>query len=116
MASTSTRRSKVRVRNVDIDNNDDCITIKSGKDEDGLRVNRPSEDIIVENSHFHNGGSLVAMGSETSGGIRNVIVRHCVADSDNCGAHPVQDPAQPRRRGGEHHLQRYRAQRYSPGV
>src|ERR1019366_7119914 len=43
---------KVRVRNVDIDNNDDSITIKSGKDEDGLRVNRPSPDIIVENSHI----------------------------------------------------------------
>ena len=108
--------SKVRVRNVDIDVDDDCITIKSGKDEDGLRVNRPSEDIIVENSRMHYGHGGVAMGSETSGGIRNVITRHCVMDSDNCGAHPVQDPAQPRRRGGEHHLQRYRAQGYSPGV
>jgi len=43
------------VRNVDIDVNDDCITIKSGKDADGLRVNRPSEDIIVENSRMHYG-------------------------------------------------------------
>jgi polygalacturonase len=88
---------KVRVRNVDIDNNDDSITIKSGKDEDGLRVNRPSEDIIVENSHFHNGGSLVAMGSETSGGIRNVTVRHCTADSDN--AAPIRFKTQPSRGG-----------------
>ena len=88
---------KVRVRNVDIDNNDDSITIKSGKDEDGLRVNRPSEDIIVENSHFHNGGSLVAMGSETSGGIRNVTIRHCVADSDNSA--PIRFKTQPSRGG-----------------
>jgi polygalacturonase len=88
---------KVRVRNVDIDNNDDCITIKSGKDEDGLRVNRPSEDIIIENSRFHHGGSLVAMGSETSGGIRNVTVRHCVADSDN--AAPIRFKTQPSRGG-----------------
>jgi polygalacturonase len=88
---------KVRVRNVDIDNNDDSITIKSGKDEDGLRVNRPSEDIIVENSHFHNGGSVVAMGSETSGGIRNVTIRHCVADSDN--AAPIRFKTQPSRGG-----------------
>jgi polygalacturonase len=88
---------KVRVRNVDIDNNDDSITIKSGKDEDGLRVNRPSEDIIIENSRFHNGGSVVAMGSETSGGIRNVIVRHCVADSDN--AAPIRFKTQPSRGG-----------------
>jgi polygalacturonase len=88
---------KVRVRNVDIDNNDDSITIKSGKDEDGLRVNRPSEDIIVENSRFHHGGSVVAMGSETSGGIRNVTIRHCVADSDN--AAPIRFKTQPSRGG-----------------
>src|SRR5208283_3235042 len=46
---------RVRVRNVDIDVNDDCISIKSGKDEEGLRINRPSEDIIIENSRFHYG-------------------------------------------------------------
>jgi polygalacturonase len=88
---------KVRVRNVEIDNNDDSITIKSGKDEDGLRVNRPSEDIIIENSRFHHGGSVVAMGSETSGGIRNVTVRHCTADSDN--AAPIRFKTQPSRGG-----------------
>ena len=88
---------KVRVRNVDIDVNDDCITIKSGKDEDGLRVNRPSEDIIVENSRFHYGHGGVAMGSETSGGIRNVITRHCVADSDNWA--PIRFKTQPSRGG-----------------
>jgi polygalacturonase len=86
---------KVRVRNVDIDVNDDCITIKSGKDEDGLRVNRPSEDIIIENSRFHYGHGGVAMGSETSGGIRNVTTRHCVADSDNWA--PIRFKTQPSR-------------------
>jgi polygalacturonase len=88
---------KVRVRNVDIDVNDDCITIKSGKDEDGLRVNRPSEDIIVENSRMHYGHGGVAMGSETSGGIRNVITRHCVMDSDNWA--PIRFKTQPSRGG-----------------
>ena len=57
-----------------IDVNDDCISIKSGKDADGLRVNRPAEDILIENSHFAYGHGGVAMGSETSGGIRNVEV------------------------------------------
>jgi polygalacturonase len=89
--------SKVRVRNVDIDVDDDCITIKSGKDEDGLRVNRPSEDIIVENSRMHYGHGGVAMGSETSGGIRNVITRHCVMDSDNWA--PIRFKTQPSRGG-----------------
>lgn len=88
---------KVRVRNVDIDVNDDCISIKSGKDEDGLRVNRPSEDIIVENSRLHYGHGGVAMGSETSGGIRNVITRKCVFDADNWA--PIRFKTQPSRGG-----------------
>lgn len=41
----------VVIAGVDIDVNDDCIAIKSGKDEDGRRVNRPAEDIVVENCH-----------------------------------------------------------------
>ncbi len=50
--STSTPPRHVRVSRVFIDVNDDCISIKSGKDADGLRVNRPSENILIENSHF----------------------------------------------------------------
>src|ERR1017187_6814113 len=46
---------RVRVNDVDIDVNDDCISITRGKDEDGLRVNRPAEDIVIENSRFHYG-------------------------------------------------------------
>jgi polygalacturonase len=88
---------KVRIRNVDIDVNDDCISIKSGKDEDGLRVNRPAEDIIIENSRFHYGHGGVAMGSETSGGIRNVTTRNCVSDAGNWA--PIRFKTQPSRGG-----------------
>ena len=88
---------QVRVNNVDIDVNDDCISIKSGKDADGLRVNRPSEDIVIENSRFHYGHGGVAMGSETSGGIRNVEVRNCVSDADNWA--PIRFKTQPSRGG-----------------
>jgi polygalacturonase len=88
---------RVRVNNVDIDVNDDCITIKSGKDADGLRVNRPAEDIVIENSRFHYGHGGVAMGSETSGGIRNVEVRNCVADAGNWA--PIRFKTQPSRSG-----------------
>jgi polygalacturonase len=86
---------RVRVNNVYIDLNDDCISIKSGKDSDGLRVNRPAEDIGIENSHFAYGHGGVAMGSETSGGIRNVEVRNCVADSGNWA--PIRFKTQPNR-------------------
>jgi len=88
---------RVRVNNVYIDVNDDCISIKSGKDADGLRVNRPAEDIVIENSHFAYGHGGVAMGSETSGGIRNVEVRNCVADSGNWA--PIRFKTQPSRSG-----------------
>jgi polygalacturonase len=87
----------VVVNNVYIDVNDDCISIKSGKDADGLRVNRPAEDILIENSHFAYGHGGVAMGSETSGGIRNVEVRDSVADSGNWA--PIRFKTQPSRGG-----------------
>jgi polygalacturonase len=81
----------------DIDVNDDCISIKSGKDTSGLRVNRPSENIIIEKCRFGYGHGGVAMGSETSGGIHNVEVRNCVADSDNWA--PIRFKTQPSRGG-----------------
>ena len=87
----------VHITNVFIDDDDDCISIKAGKDADGLRVNRPSEDILIENSHFAYGQGGVAMGSETSGGIRNVTVLNCVMDSGNWA--PIRFKSQPSRGG-----------------
>jgi exo-poly-alpha-galacturonosidase len=73
----------VRISNCDIDANDDCISLKAGRDAEGLRVNRPSENIVVEKCRFGYGHGGVAIGSETSGSIRNVEVRDCTADADN---------------------------------
>ena len=87
----------VHITNAFIDDDDDCISIKSGKDADGLRVNRPADDILIENSHFAYGQGGVAMGSETSGGIRNVTVLNCVMDSDNWA--PIRFKSQPSRGG-----------------
>lgn len=87
----------VRIRHCDIDVNDDCISIKSGKDEDGLRVNRPSEDIVIEHCRFGYGHGGVAMGSETSGGIRNVLINDNVAEDDNWA--PIRFKTQPSRGG-----------------
>jgi polygalacturonase len=53
---------------------DDAISIKSGKDRDGWRVGKPSENIIVRNCSVNGGHSAVAFGSEMSGDIRNVFV------------------------------------------
>jgi exo-poly-alpha-galacturonosidase len=79
------------------DCNDDCISLKSGKDEDGLRVNRPCEDIIIEKTTFAYGHGGAAMGSETSGGIRNVEVRDCIAEANNWA--PIRFKTQPSRSG-----------------
>ena len=87
----------VHITNAFIDDDDDCISIKAGKDADGLRVNRPSDDILIENSHFAYGQGGVAMGSETSGGIRNVTVLNCLMDSDNWT--PIRFKSQPSRGG-----------------
>ena len=88
---------RVRITGCDIDVNDDCISIKSGRDEDGLRVNRPSEEIVIEKTRFGYGHGGVALGSETSGGIRNVEVRDCVAEAGNWA--PVRLKTQPSRGG-----------------
>ena len=87
----------VLVTGCDFDCNDDCISIKSGKDEDGRRVNRPCEDIVIEKTRFGYGHGGAAMGSETSGGIRRVEVRDCIAEAGNWA--PVRIKTQPTRGG-----------------
>jgi polygalacturonase len=62
---------------------DDCIAIKSGREEDGRRINVPSENIIVRNCRMEEGHGGVVIGSEISGGCRNVFVENCTLDSPN---------------------------------
>lgn len=89
--------NKIHVTGTFIDVNDDCISIKSGRDEDGWRVNRPAEDILIEKCHFAYGHGGVAIGSEMSGGIRNVEIRDCLVDSQNWA--PIRFKTQPSRGG-----------------
>ncbi|MCF3649214.1 glycoside hydrolase family 88 protein [Synoicihabitans lomoniglobus] len=65
------------------DTGDDCIAIKSGRNNDGRRVNVASENIIVRNSTMKDGHGGVVLGSECSGHIRNVFVENCTMDSPN---------------------------------
>ena len=87
----------VHINHAYVEDGDDCISIKSGKDADGLRVNRPADDILIENSHFAYGQGGVAMGSETSGGIRNVTTLNCLFDAGNWA--PIRFKSQPSRGG-----------------
>jgi polygalacturonase len=56
----------------------DSIGIKSGYNEEGRRIGRPSEDVVIESCHLYKTSSGVVIGSETSGGVRNVVVSDCV--------------------------------------
>jgi unsaturated rhamnogalacturonyl hydrolase len=65
------------------DTGDDCIAIKSGRDNDGRRVGVPSENIIIRNCTMKDGHGGVVIGSEISGDCRNVFVENCKMDSPN---------------------------------
>ena len=60
---------------------DDCIAIKSGRNNDGRRRNLPSQNIIVRRCRMQNGHGGVVIGSEISGGCRNVFAHDCTMDS-----------------------------------
>ncbi len=60
---------------------DDCIAIKSGRNNDGRRIGKPSEYIIIRNCKMEDGHGGVVIGSEISGGCKNVFVEDCDMDS-----------------------------------
>jgi polygalacturonase len=75
----------VRISDCYLDCGDDAITLKAGKDADGLRVNRPTENVAITNCIIHRGSGGIVMGSETSGGIRNVVVSNVVCQGTQAG-------------------------------
>ncbi len=62
---------------------DDCIAIKSGRNADGRKWNIPSENIVVRRCKMADGHGGVVIGSEISGGFRNLYVENCTMDSPN---------------------------------
>ena len=74
----------IRITDDYIDTGDDGIVLKSGKDADGLRVNRPTEHVTITNCTVHHAHGAVVIGSETSGSIRNVVASNITAvDTEN---------------------------------
>ena len=63
------------------DTGDDCIAIKSGRNNDGRRLNTPSENIIIRNCTMKDGHGGITVGSEISGGVRNLFAHDCRLDS-----------------------------------
>eukprot|EP01102_Stenamoeba_stenopodia_P013462 TRINITY_DN4374_c0_g1_i1.p1 TRINITY_DN4374_c0_g1~~TRINITY_DN4374_c0_g1_i1.p1 ORF type:complete len:540 (-),score=49.04 TRINITY_DN4374_c0_g1_i1:52-1671(-) len=68
----------VIIKNASISVGDDCIAIKSGKNFDGRMVNKSSENVLITNCSMFHGHGGVTIGSETSGGIRNVEISNCI--------------------------------------
>ncbi len=65
------------------DTGDDCIAIKSGRNNDGRRINVPTENVIVRGCEMKDGHGGITVGSEISGGVRNVFGENCIMDSPN---------------------------------
>jgi polygalacturonase len=66
----------ILVQNTRIANNDDTICLKAGRDADGLRVNRPTEYVVIRDNVATRGAGVFTIGSETSGSIRHVVAIH----------------------------------------
>lgn len=73
----------VLIENCFFNTGDDCIAIKSGRNADGRLWDRPSENIIIRNCEMKNGHGGVVIGSEISGGCRNVFAENNLMDSPN---------------------------------
>lgn len=73
--------TNVLIENCFFNTGDDCIAIKSGRNNDGRFWNKPSENIIVRNCEMKNGHGGVVIGSEISGGYKNLFVENCYMNS-----------------------------------
>jgi polygalacturonase len=64
----------VLVQHCDVDCNDDCYTLKSGMNADGLRVNKPVEYVFIHDCISRKGHGVITIGSDMSGGVRHIEV------------------------------------------
>jgi len=71
----------ILIENCIFNTGDDCIAIKSGRNNDGRKWNTPSENIIIRNCKMHDGHGGVVIGSEITGGCQNVFVENCEMNS-----------------------------------
>jgi polygalacturonase len=73
----------VLIKDCYFDTGDDCIAIKSGRNADGRRLNIPTENVIIQGCHMKDGHGGITVGSEISGGVRNLFAENCRLDSEN---------------------------------
>ena len=100
----------VLIERCTFDTGDDCIALKSGRNDDGRRVNVPVENVVIRDCSMKDGHGGVVIGSEISGGARNVFAERCRMDSPQSrpGA-AAEDELGPRRHDrGRLHAGRHR--------
>lgn len=73
----------VWINNCYFNTGDDCIAIKSGRNADGRRVNVPTDNVVIQNCTMKDGHGGVVIGSEITGGGRNIFAEDCIMDSPN---------------------------------
>lgn len=77
--------NRILIQHCDISCNDDNFCMKAGRDADGLRVNRPTEYVVIRNCVARYGGGLFTCGSETSGSIRHIVAYNLEAIGTKVG-------------------------------
>jgi len=71
------------ISNCTFSTGDDCIAVKAGRNRDGRRVNVPCQNVLIRDCVMKDGHGGVSIGSEVSGGIRNILTEHCQMSSPN---------------------------------
>lgn len=79
--------SNVLIEHCNVNTTDDAYTLKAGRGQDGLRVNRPTENIVIRHCYAKNSAGGIAIGSETAGSIRNVYVHDCTFEDVKNGSY-----------------------------
>ncbi len=73
----------VLIKDCFFDTGDDCIALKSGRNQDGRNIGRPIENVVIQDCQMKDGHGGVVIGSEVSGGARNIFAEDCLMDSPN---------------------------------
>ena len=90
----------VLIEDCTFDQGDDAISVKSGRNQDAWRLDTPARNIVVRNCFVKHGHQLMAIGSELSGGVENVLVENCTLDKDLVGVGHLLYIKTNHRRGG----------------
>lgn len=76
---------KVLIEYCSLETGDDCIALKAGRGYDGMRVNRPTKQVVVRNCLTKAGHGGLTIGSETAGGVQEIYVHDCIFAGTDVG-------------------------------